>query len=184
MSAAISMRRWWVHLVLILVSTATLTAEPPEQIDEYQVKAAFIYNFAKFVVWPARVFTGPADPVSICILGADPFRGALEQVIRGKSVDGRGFFVRQLDEAESACNCRILFVTASGHKRFHSLPENLKSIGVLTIGEAPGFAVEGGIINFKLEGGRIHFEINREAAEQQQIRISSKLLNLAEIVKE
>ncbi len=172
------------HLALILVCTVTLTAGPPELVDEYQVKAAFIYNFSKFVVWPARVFNSPADPVSICILGNDPFHGALEQATSGKSVEGRGFSVRHLAETDSGCNCRILFVHTSGLKRFRSLAENLKSSGVLTIGENPGFAVEGGIINFKLEGGRVRFEINVEAAEQRQLHISSKLLSLAEIVKE
>jgi hypothetical protein len=174
----------WKHLALILACNATLTAGPPDQVNEYQVKAAFIYNFARFVVWPEAVFKGPADPVSICILGDDPFHGALEQATTGKLVEGRGFSVRHLPDTDSGSNCRILFVSASGRKRFRSLAENLKSSGVLTIGENPGFAVEGGIINFKLLDGRVRFEINAQAAEQQQLHVSSKLLSLAEIVKE
>ena len=171
------------RLALVLACTFTLTAGSPELVDEYKVKAAFIYNFAKFLVWPAKVFNGPADPVSICILGDDPFHGALEQATSGKSVEGRGFSVRHLSNTDSGSNCQILFVSASGRKRFHALAENLKSGSVLSIGESPGFAAEGGILNFKVESGRVRFEINVQAAEQQQLQISSKLLSLAEIVK-
>jgi hypothetical protein len=154
-----------------------------QEIEEYQVKAAFLYNFAKFVEWPAQAFKKPNAPIVICVLGRNPFGSALEDVIRGKSVEGRAFTLRPVEDGEEASACQILFVVSSEGKRFRSLWGNPKPAGILTVGEVQGFASGGGVINFKLEGGRVRFEINLQAAEQAQLHISAKLLSLAEIVK-
>ena len=159
-----------------------LAAPLRAQFDEYKVKAAFLYNFARFVEWPAHAFKGPEDPLAICILGPDPFHGTLAQAVQGKTVEGRPFEVHQVS-SDDACTCHILFVAASGRKRLAASVDSLRGVGVLTIGESPGFAQEGGIINLKLESGKVRFEVNVEAAERAQLRISSKLLSLAEIVK-
>lgn len=184
-SAATSMQRGtlWKHLAVILACTATLKAGPPDQVDEYQVKAAFVYNFAKFVEWPPAAFKSAQDPIVICVLGENSFRNSLEEVIKGKVLDGRTFVVRPVSQHQLPCPCHILFVNASERKSFRSMVGDLKLAGVLTVGETPGFDAEGGIINFKLESGRIRFEINVKAAEQEKLHISSKLLSLAEIVQ-
>jgi hypothetical protein len=153
------------------------------QFDEHHVKAAFLYNFAKFVEWPPQTFKTRQDPVSICVLGQDSFQKTLEEAVNGKLLEGRRFAVRQIDDLEPKCDCQILFVPSSQRRRFRSMAANLRGSGVLTVGEAPGFAEEGGVINFKLEGDRLRFEINVEAAERERLRISSKLLTLAEIVR-
>ena len=171
------------YLLSIVGWSAFGAAYAADPVDEYQLKAAFILNFAKFVVWPPHATQSPADRFSICILGDDPFQGALEQKSSGKTLEGREIDVRQVSDLDSACNCRILFVSASGRKRFRAMAGGLTGNGVLTIGDVPGIAAEGAVIDFKLQAGRIRFEINLEAAEQQQLRISSKLLSLAEIVK-
>lgn len=170
-------------LISVVTWSTPLAAYAADQVDEYQVKAAFLLNFAKFVAWPPRAGKASSDRFSICILGDDPFHGALEQEIGGKKLEGREFQVRQVSDANAACSCHILFVSASARKRFRTVAGSLNGNGVLTIGDGPGFAAEGAVIDFKLEGGKIRFEINLEAAEQQQLRISSKLLSLAEIVK-
>lgn len=154
-----------------------------QAMDEYQVKAAFLYNFAKFVEWPPEEFKTPKDPILVCVLGHNPFGTSLEDAIRGKTIDGRGFALRQVSNAEQASACQILFVSSEDGKRFRSLARNLKPAGILTVGEMQDFAVEGGIINFKLDGDRVRFEINVNAAEHAQLHISSKLLSLAQIVK-
>jgi hypothetical protein len=154
-----------------------------QAMDEYQVKAAFLYNFAKFVEWPPEEFKTPKDPILLCVLGHNPFGTSLEDAIRGKNIDGRGFALRQVSNAEQAGACQILFVSSEDVKRFHSLERSLKPAGILTVGEMQGFAADGGIINFKLDGDRVRFEINLDAAEHAQLRISSKLLSLAQIVK-
>jgi hypothetical protein len=125
-----------------------------QTIDEYQLKAAFLYNFAKFVEWPALTFKTDTDPMRICVLGQNPFGGALREAVAGKAVLNRSF--------------------AFGA---------LRPTGILTVGETEGFAAQGGIVNFRLEGGRVRLEINIEAAERAKLRISSKVLSLAQIVK-
>lgn len=183
-SAATSVQRGtlWKRLAVILACTATLKAGPPEQVDEYQVKAAFVYNFAKFVEWPPAAFKSAQDPIVICVLGENSFRNSLEEAIKGKVVDGRTFVVRPVSQNQLPCPCHMLFVNASERKSFRSMVGDLKG-GVLTIGETPGFDFEGGIINFKLVSGRIRFEINVKAAEQEKLHLSSKLLSLAEIIQ-
>jgi YfiR/HmsC-like len=154
-----------------------------QALDEYQVKAAFLYNFAKFVEWPPEAFKTPRDPILVCVLGHNPFGNALEEAIRGKSIAGRTFAYRHVLDAESASACQILFVGSEESKHFRALLESLKPMGILTVGEAQGFAADGGVINFRLDDGRVHFEINVDAAEHEQLHISAKLLSLAQIVK-
>ena len=142
--------------------------------DEYPVKAAFLFNFAKFVEWPADAFKGPEDPIAICVLGQNPFGSALEDVVRNKTVANRAFVVREVSNAQQASKCQIVFVTASERKRFRSLLEELKGHSILTVGEAEDFTANGGIINFKLKDARVRIEIDAGAADRAGLRISSK----------
>lgn len=151
--------------------------------DEYQVKAAFLYNFAKFVEWPPGAFRSAQDPITICVLGPNPFDDSLKEAVRGKTLDGRMFVVRQTLDVQQGTGCHILFVNPSERMRFQSMLEALRTNSVLTVGETPGFAAEGGIVNFKLQGGKVRLEINVDAAERAKLRVSSKLLSLAEIIK-
>jgi hypothetical protein len=167
---------------MVLTGTLFLTSAPA-QVNEYQVKAAFLYNFAKFVEWPPQTFKSPTDPIAICILGPDPFGDALNETIGGKVVAGRTFEVRKISNSQSVRNCPILFVRASEGKRFRAMLDSLKGSGVLSVGEAEGFATGGGVINFKLEHGSIRLEINVAAAEYAQVHVSSKLLSLAQVVR-
>jgi len=173
-------------LSLVVALFALVALSSPiraQEAEEYEVKAAFLYNFAKFVEWPSQAFKTPQDPILVCVLGHTPLEHTLEQVLRGKSVEGRQFAFRQISDAEEALGCRILFVGSAQNKRFRQLCETLKPAGILTVGEAEGFAASGGVINFKLQDGRLRFEINVDAAEHAQLQISSKLLSLAQIVK-
>lgn len=150
--------------------------------EEYRVKAAFLYNFAKFVEWPAQAFKTPSDPIAIGVLGKDPFGDALTAATAGKTLGSRGFQVREVGDAQQAAACQILFISSSERKRFGPLLEQIAGLGILTVGETDNFAAEGGVINFKIEGGTVRLQINVEAARKQQLRISAKLLSLAEIV--
>jgi len=172
------------RLVTVVFAVVLLALSAPAQaLDEYQVKAAFLYNFAKFVEWPAAAFKTSTDPILVCVLGRNPFGNALEEAIRGKSIAGRSFAYRHVSDAAGASACQILFVGGDESKHFRSLLESLKPMGILTVGETQGFAADGGVINFKLDDGRVRFEINVEAAEHEQLHISAKLLSLAQIVK-
>jgi hypothetical protein len=153
------------------------------QVGEYQVKAFFLYNFARYVEWPSQSFKAPNDPIVICILGQNPFGSALDQAIAGKMVAGRPFAVRQLSNFPPGGNCHVLFVNSSEGKRFRGMAERLKGGGVLSVGESQGFTADGGVINFKLEDGKVRFEIDVDAAGREHLRISSKLLSLAQIAR-
>lgn len=150
---------------------------------EYQVKAALVYNFARFVQWPGLAFPSDKAPVRICVIGNDPFDGALEEAIRAKTVSGRPLVTTGISDPNQAVGCQILFVSSSERKRLPAIFRALPPAGVLTIGDIQGFAAKGGIVNLKLESGRVRLEINVKAAERQNLQISSRVLTLAEIVK-
>lgn len=152
-------------------------------IDEYTVKAAYLYNFAKFVEWPAEVFHGAEDPISICVVGQNPFGRKLRDAVDGKLVGGRRFALRHVSEVGQAAGCHIVFVASSERDRFGLILEELKANGTLTVGDTPGFAKQGGVLNFKLVGGTVRMEVNLDAARQKNLQISAKLLALAQIVQ-
>lgn len=166
-------------LLALVAVIGHVRAEEPVA-DEYPVKAAFLFNFAKFVEWPAGAFKSPEDPITICVLGQNPFGTALEDVVRDKTVANRAFVVRAVSNSQQAANCQIVFVSASERKRFHFLLDQLKGRSILTVGEGDDFTANGGIINFKLKEARVRIEIDAGAADRAGLRISSKLLSLAE----
>lgn len=151
--------------------------------DEYMVKAAFLYNFAKFVEWPPQSFKSSSDPIVIGILGKNSFGDALTSVVSGKTFDGRAFRVREVADPQQAAGCQILFISSSERKHLETLLRLIGNPGVLTVGETDNFTGDGGIVNFKIEAGSVRLQINIAAARRQQIRISAKLLSLAEIVE-
>ena len=123
------------------------------------------------------------EPMSICVLGKNPFGSALEEAVRGNSAGGRNFVVREVANAQQANLCHILFVDASKPKQLRQLLEDLKGFSILTVGNTDDFTANGGVINFKLKDGRVRFEIAVDAAERAKLRISSKLLSLADNTK-
>ena len=169
-------------IFLALTVAGQMNAQAPVA-DEYQVKAAFLFNFAKFVEWPNDTFKSAEEPIAICILGQNPFGGALEQVVRDKTVGTRPFQVRTVSNPQQASKCQIVFMSASERKHARSLLEELKGHSILTVGEMEDFTANGGVINFKLKEARVRIEIDTGAADQAKLHISSKLLSLAEITK-
>jgi len=169
-----------------LICVVVLPAEGRAQdatVSEYQVKAAYLYNFAKFVEWPAESFSSASSPFQICIFGADPFGEALRNLTRGKQVNGRSFEILDgVTAAAQAGSCHILFVSTSATRQFQAILQTLQGRSVLIVGESEGFVQRGGMINFVLEGGRVQFEVNRKTAEQAGLKISAKLLSVAKQV--
>jgi hypothetical protein len=144
---------------------------------EYEIKAAYLYNFIKYVDWPSY-----GDNITIGVLGGNPFGTALAP-LDGKIVKGRRLLIRKVDSLQDAQKCQIIFVSSSEKQRLQEIFENLKSARVLTVGETDGFATSGGIINFVQENNKVHFEINADAAHRTGLTISSELLKLAKLVK-
>ena len=150
-----------------------------QEIPEYQVKAAFIFNFAKFVDWPARSFAKTNSPIVVGVLGKNVFGDNLEKVIRDKTVNNRRFRFIEVASTDEATHCHILFISPSEKDNVRKIIESLRNASVLTIGETDHFTDAGGMINFVLEGRNIRFEINNTAAKKAGLQISSKLLSLA-----
>ena len=153
--------------------------------SEYLIKAGFIYNFAKLVEWPSSAFPQPDSPIVIGILGEDPFGATLDRIVTDKKINGRGIAVKRLKwgrDLKDLRDCNILFISSSEKEHLDSVVDAMKWLPVLTIGDAPGFARRGGIINFTLEDNKVRFEVNVEAAKHADLTISSRLLTLARIV--
>jgi YfiR/HmsC-like len=168
----------------LLAAPSTPAQSSGSASSEYLIKAGFIYNFAKLMEWPAPVFPQPNSPIVIAILGVDPFQGTLDNVLRGKQVNGREFVVKHLKWGDDLKGCNIIFVSSSEKAHFDDLFRMIRGLPILTIGDTPGFAERGGMINFVLEDDKVRFEIDVDAARQADINISSRLLALAKIVPE
>jgi hypothetical protein len=166
-----------------IVLGVLLIAGARGEVEEYQLKAAVVFNFAKFVEWPPQSFRNSGDPIAVCVLGQNPFGHWLEDTLAGKIVDGRGFTLRQAPDAQEAGRCQIVFVSSSERKRFRVVLLGLKAEGVLTVGDTPGFAGLGGVVNLRLEDETVRMEVNVEVARQKNLKISAKVLSLAQIVK-
>jgi hypothetical protein len=163
-----------------------LPAYAPAQSDEsaeYKVKLAFLYNFAQFIEWPSDAFQGPAAPLVLCVAGQNPFQGEIEHGLRGRRVAGHPIEIRKLNPNDDPRACHIVFVRASEKKVAEKIVAALKQSSTLTVGESKGFADLGGLINLTLDQNKMRFEINLDAAGQSRLKISSKLLALAKIVK-
>ena len=150
---------------------------------EYQVKAAFLSNFAHFVEWPSNAFSTENSPVAIGVLGDDPFGSALEEVVAGKFANGRAFEIKRFQNIKDIKTCHILFISSSEVKRLTGHFDALSQRGILTVGEVDRFAQKGGVISLILVDNKVRFEVNTWAADQAGLKISSKLLNLARAVE-
>ncbi len=167
-------------LAILVGITSTLKADPTAA-PEYLIKAAFLFNFTKFVEWPPEAFKDGSSPVNLCILGKDPFGEALRS-IRDKTVKGRRLSVRYVSRSEEITGCHILFIGASEKENLRQIMGFLKGSPILTVSDTEKFVERGGIINFIMVENKIKFEINPDAAQQCGLKISSQLLKLAKIV--
>jgi YfiR/HmsC-like len=169
-------------MLLILVNAALLPGQAePLSPTEYQVKAAFIYNFAKFVEWPMES-SAKDSPFVIGILGQDPFGGALDEIVSGKTVRDKKITVKRFSSIDDAMNSRILFISKSEKESMGQIIKRLDGASVLTISDIGQFAEQGGMIELVIDHNRVRFAINVAATEQAGLKPSSQLLKLARIV--
>jgi hypothetical protein len=148
---------------------------------EYPVKAAFLFNFTKFIEWPPDAFSRPDAPVDICIFGGDPFGKALDETVAGEIVNGRRVVVQRINRPPAPESCHVVFFGGL-EKGVHAVLPELGR-GVLTVGEGEGFLGEGGMIAFVIENRRVRFEINQAATANAGLRLSSQLLKVAKSVE-
>jgi hypothetical protein len=153
-------------------------AEPPEELLELQVKAAFLYNFAKFVEWPG------ADPnITFCMIGSGPLYQALAQSVNGKAINGHPLVAIEISGVQEVQHCNIAFLGSLDKKWLQDLLGAASGAGVLTVGDFDQFAERGGMIQLIKEGNKFRFAINVDSVNASPLRISSKLLQLAEVVR-
>ncbi len=148
---------------------------------EYLLKAAFLYNLANYTTWPTEAFSGPQKPLRLCILGEDPFGAAMES-IEFKSIKQRRLVAIRIAQVSDAEACQILFISTSEEERLRAILDYLRDRPILTIADMPNFAHAGGIIKLKTVEDRIQFDINVDAANAANLKLSSKLLRLGNIV--
>src|SRR5262245_20462733 len=165
-------------LLLAVLLAAAATARGQKAPSEDDAKAALLYNFSKFVEWPAGAFQDDRSSLRLCLLGADPFGGSL-QALAGEEVAGRKLILLRSRMIDDPAGCHVLFISRSEQERLPRILAAVRDAPVLTVGDTQGFLERGGIVNFVLEGSRVRFEISQAAAERVRIKISSHLLRLA-----
>ncbi|MEW6719555.1 MAG: YfiR family protein [Thermodesulfobacteriota bacterium] len=172
-----------IGLVLLLAAGHPLPASGHHTpIHEYEVKAAFLYNFTKFVTWNWSVPSRDAEePFVIGVVGENPFGDALALLER-KTVRGRPIVVRNVETLESLRSCRMAFVSSSEESRLPAILQGAHARNILTVGDMDRFAARGGVIGLVMRGDRVGFEINVDAARRAGLTVSSKLLSLAAAV--
>ena len=169
-------------LAVALLPTAAFAGAPGKLTQEYDLKAVFLYNFAQFVDWPADAFADANTPITIGILGQDPFGTSLDEVVANESAHDRKLVVRRYRDPEQADSCQILFISASEAGHLDHIFATLAHRSVLTVGESREFAAHSGIIAFEVAQRRLRLRINLAAASAASLTISSQLLRQAVIV--
>lgn len=174
-------RSLWMLVIILLVGPEWRSQAQPEN-DEYRVKAAFLFHFAQLVEWPPEAMPNGGSSLLLCTIGDDPFHGALENSVEGKSIGSRMLRVRNLKQIEEVHGCQILFVGRDQERHLAQMIAEAQSASALTVGETENFYRHGGAITFSLDNGKLRFEVNRVAAERARLKISSRLLLLAKNV--
>jgi hypothetical protein len=156
----------------------------PSGAAEYDVKAAYLYNFARFVEWPAAAPHRQSEAtVDICVLGQDPFGTRLDAMMADATVRGRKLATRRLASATAVAGCHVLFVSASERQQVPQILATLARADVLTVSDMPEFVRLGGMLQFVVQGNRVRFDVNLPACEAAGLRVSSDLLRVASTVR-
>jgi len=168
-------------LLLLLVGGFAHGVEPVAK--EQQLKAAFLYNFTKFVEWPASNFAAADSPIVIGVLGSNLLATELENAVGKRKINGRGIFVKRIQAVADVKGLHLLFVSTAQDARLGELRGALRGANVLTVGESDAFAKSGGVITFVIMDGKVRFDINTTAAERASLKVSAQLQKLARTVR-
>jgi hypothetical protein len=182
-------RRTWRHrclwLRLAAVAIAWLLIGLPSmqgqraKPTEYEVKATYLYNFSRFVEWPAKVTQAQSASFVICVLGKDPFGPVLNAILADEATAGKSVVAQRIPTLRDAVNCRVLFISSSESTRLKQILTTLGDASVLTVSELPEFTQRGGMVQFVSDGSRVRFEVNLASAEHAGLTLSSELLKVA-----
>lgn len=167
-------------LFWLVLGANALRAAPSK---EYRIKAAFLYNFTKFIEWPPRHFATDSQPIVIGVVGRNPFDSELEDLVRGRKVNGREIVVKVFESGAGAETADLLFIGVGAEPLLDELIEKLRTRAVLTVGESSRFTALGGTITFTVEREKVRFEIDEAAAKRGGVKLSAQLLKLAASVR-
>jgi len=167
-----------------LLAVCPARAQEPSKAPEYRIKAAFLYNFTLYTEWPAASFPKADSPIMLAVVGEDPFGTELDAAVRGKTVRGRAIEVRRYAEAADALPCHLLILDSAHARNLPQLLRRLEEPLPLTVGETEDFTRVGGAIRFFIEGNKVRFEVNTDAVARARVKMSSKLLSLARVVRD
>jgi YfiR/HmsC-like len=188
LSGQCSRRPLWLRSLsagLLLCAFAPLSAlkaqAPPP--TEYEVQAAYLSNFGRFVEWPVRPGANERDPFYVCVLGQDPFGQLLDAALKGETIGAAPMAPRRVASATDAANCRIVFVNSTKDSELKGILATLKNFNALTVSDTFNFTRQGGMIQFVLDGNRVRFEINLAAAQRVGLTLSSQLLKVAVAIR-
>lgn len=176
-------RLWPVFVLGLLPLRLSGGAADPVVPKEYRVKAAFLLNFTKFVEWPSGSFPDETSPIVIGLFGTDPFDGQMEEVVRGRMVNGRTLVVERITSAKEAQSAHLLFIPEEADREIPALLQSLRHVPVVTVGESERFGENGGMITFVRHGDKVRFEINIAAAQSADLKISAQLQKLARRIR-
>jgi len=168
-------------IVAMVAGSCWLSSAADARLED-EVKAAFLYNFAKFVGWPDAVFAGDDDALVFCLRGNDSFAESVDRIVSGRTAHGREIVVRRDVALDGLDACHLLFL-GEEEAGVAQIMQFTADTSVLTVGDVPSFVDEGGIIGLVVDRGKVRFEINAAGAERAGLRISSQLLKLARSVK-
>jgi hypothetical protein len=171
--------------ILVVIARLDLNAAESKSklTREYDLKAAFLFNFAHFVEWPSAAFEDANTPIVIGVLGDDPFGPVLDKMVEGETIQNRRLIIKRSHQVEDLKNCQVLFISKSEKDRMDEILSQLNPAAVLTVSEVESFARRGGIINFYIADKKVRFEINPQAAKRNGLKISAQLLELGAEVR-
>jgi hypothetical protein len=165
-----------------LLAVPGLRAQSSKPTD-FQVKAAYLYNFGRFVEWPAKTVATSGDAFTVCVLGQDPFGPILDATLAGETIGGRRVVAKRISVPQESDKCQILFLSVTEDYRLNKIVEAVDNKAVLTVSDMPQFVERGGMIQFVLEGNRVRFEVNLAASQHAGLTLSSELLKVATAVR-
>jgi hypothetical protein len=167
------------HICILILCIASVLMARAQKPSEYQVKAAFLYNFTKFLEWPPSAFGQPGEPFVFGVLGNDPFGNYLDEIIRGEKINDHPMIVKRFNDLNAVDKSHILFINMPG--KTSEILNALKGKSILTVSDDQNFNKDGGIIKFYTENEMIRLQINITAAKSANLNVSSKLLRIATI---
>jgi hypothetical protein len=172
-------------LLVMLFATAKAAGVRAEgSPSDYEVKAAYLYQFGKFIEWPERDSTRAAADFSICVLGTDPFGAKLDQTVAGRTIQDKPVTIRRLSAVSEALTCNVLFISSSERSRLPQILKVVEAESILTVADMRDFVSRGGMIDFQLINNRVVFEVDLPAVERASLKISSQLLKVAKVITE